>query len=253
MINMIRKFYNKLFSDETRFWLYSLRHRAEINALRSAVNPSEKGDFSLRSCDKHQCIFVHITKSAGTSVAKSLFGELPYHYTASQYRVIFGRRRFNSYYKFAFVRNPWDRLYSAYSYLKGGGWDEKDQAWCDDNISHITDFNDFVLNWLNSSRLDSHIHFWPQSKFLCDSRGNPMIDRLYYFETLEPDFSHITSKLELDSMLQKTNASKRGSYRDIYNSESIRKIRTLYKQDIENFGYHFDSYDRKSIVEGRFI
>jgi hypothetical protein len=250
---MIKKLYHALFSDETRFWIYKLRHKAEVKSLRSVVNPSDKGDFSLRSYDKYECIFVHITKSAGTSVATSLFGQLPYHYTASQYRVIFGRKCFDKYYKFAFVRNPWDRLYSAYSYLKGGGWNDKDQAWTDDNIAHITNFNDFVLDWLNLERLNSHIHFWPQSKFLCDSKGEPIVDKLYYFETIQTDFSHVTNKLQLDKVLQNTNASKRESYRIVYNSESIAKVYELYKQDIENFGYHFDSYDRKDIVEGRFV
>lgn len=123
----MRKLYYALIPYEYRYWFYKFRHAKDFWELRQKVNPSPKGDFSLRSFDHYRYLFIHITKTAGTSVAISLFGELPYHYTAVQYRVIYGRKTFNRYFKFAFVRNPWDRLYSAYSFLKNGGWNNEDR------------------------------------------------------------------------------------------------------------------------------
>ena len=121
----IKKLYYKYIPELRRKQIYKLLHRSEIENVRTAVYPSEKGNFSLRGFDREKAIFVHIPKAAGTSIALSIFGELPYHYKAIDYIVFFGRKTFNQYFKFAFVRNPWDRVYSAYTYLRKGGWDKR--------------------------------------------------------------------------------------------------------------------------------
>jgi hypothetical protein len=203
-----------------------------------------KGDFSLRSYDQMECIFVHITKSAGTSIAKSLFSELPYHYTASQYRVIYGRKKFSRYFKFAFVRNPWDRLYSAYSYLKGGGWNDKDLQWAKENFSDVNNFNDFVMNWLTPGRLNSHIHFWPQARFICDGKGDILLNHIAYFENINDEFTEICLKLNINKQLSHTNSSQRDSYTQAYTPEAIQKVRSLYQQDITLLGYSFNDIER---------
>ena len=58
-------------------------------------------------------IFIHIYKSGGTSITETFdtfFTDLiKYkHETALEIRDIIGKKKFNSYYKFAIVRNPWD-------------------------------------------------------------------------------------------------------------------------------------------------
>lgn len=247
----IRKLYHALIPYELRYWFYKIRHSKDFQSLRSAVFPSPKGDFSLRPFDCHQCLFIHITKAAGTSVAKSLFSYLPYHYTAVEYRVIFGRRAFNKYFKFAFVRNPWDRLLSAYSYLRDGGWNEQDRRWYDENISHLRDFNSFVIEWLDSNRLQSHLHLRPQSEFICDSRQRPLIDYLGYFESLPEDFAHIARVLNIEARLGHVNTSKRNDYRDIYSPEAIEKVYSVYRRDIENFGYDFACLKSRMTVRDR--
>ena len=251
---MIRALYYALVPRDQRYLFYKLRHPAEFRELRQKVFPSSKGNFSLRPFDQYRCLFIHITKSAGTSVAKSLFGYLPYHYTARQYQVIFGRRAFNSYFKFAFVRNPWDRLFSAYSYLRGGGWNDQDRQWYEDNISHLPDFNSFVLDWLDSKRLRSHLHLSPQSDFICDRKGRLLLDYLGYFETLHGDFVHIAQVLGIEAQLDHVNASKSKDYRTIYLTEAIDKVSNLYSQDIDNFGYNFNGIaNRMHIRDRKFI
>ena len=240
MLHVFRQIYNIIFPYETRLWLYKQRHREQYHKLRNRINPSKKGDFSLKPYDANKCIFVHITKTAGTSVAKSLFGFLPYHYTAIDYRVIFGRENFNNYFKFAFVRNPWDRLYSAYRYLKSGGWDDKDKLWSETNLGQFSDFNTFVKQWVSTENIKKHLHFRPQCYFVCDKKGRLLIDYLAYFETINDDFEIICNRLGLHTELGRHNANPGNNYRDIYDEESKEIVASVYSMDIRLFGYDFN-------------
>jgi hypothetical protein len=248
-----RACYRRLLPYEWRFYLYKLRNKKNFKHLRERVYESDKGNFSLRGYDKTKSIFIHITKSAGTSLAKTIYEELPYHYTAQQYRVIFGAENFNDYYKYAFVRNPWDRLYSAFSFLKDGGWNQDDALWSRENLSHIDSFDTFVMEWFGKDKLNSHIHFWPQSKFLCDRHGCPLINEIFYFENINSDFQTVCERLSTTCDLTHTNRSKRNSYKNVYTRESIDKVSQVYSQDIKNFGYTFDTYQRKEVRNAEFI
>jgi len=241
-----RNLYHKLVPAERRKQLYKLRHPVQYRRLRTVVHPSPKGDFSLRPFDRHRCIFVHVTKTAGTSVATALFGYLPYHHTAIDYRVIYGRRTFDRYFKFAYVRNPWDRLYSAYRYLKNGGWDDKDRAWATAHLGRFYDFNTFVKTWLDRENMMRHVHFWPQSEFLCDAHGRLLIDYVAYFETLEQDFERIKARLGIDARMRQLNRSPRSSYLDAYDAEARAIVGQIYQEDIERFGYSFDGPIRRA-------
>lgn len=220
-----------------------------MNDLRSHIYPSDKGDFSLKAFDEHECIFVHITKTAGTSVARSLFSYLPYHYTAIDYRVIYGKQDFNRYFKFAFVRNPWDRLYSAYRYLKTGGWNEDDHLWAHKNIGHIDSFDRFVKEWVNSENIHKHLHFKPQHDFICDDNGRILLDYLAYFETLEKDFKYICEKLNINAQLGRHNANPGASYLEAYDEESRQIVSDAYADDIKLFGYNFEGIADRKLVD----
>ena len=80
---------------------------------------NDSNDNMLKVFDKKKCIFFHIPKTAGISLVKALFGDLDWgHRDVKYYRNVFNKKKFDSYFKFTFVRNPYDRLFSAYSFLK---------------------------------------------------------------------------------------------------------------------------------------
>ncbi len=60
--------------------------------------------------DESKCIFVHIPKSAGTSVKNALFPNTkgPGHRMAMDY-YLENPKKYEEYFVFAFVRNPFDR------------------------------------------------------------------------------------------------------------------------------------------------
>jgi len=248
LIKSIRNLYYKVVPELRRKQLYSLLHYSDVKAMRNSVFHSSKGDFSLRGFDEKKAIFVHIPKAAGTSVALSIFGELPYHYKAIDYIAFFGRKTFNNYFKFAFVRNPWDRLYSAYNFLIKGGWDEKDKAWAEENISQFSDFNDFIRNWLTNENSYKYMHFIPQFEFICDHQERMLINYLGYFETIEQDFAEICKKLNINASLKHTNKSTNQNYIKHYNEDSKEIVAKVYQKDIEKFGYKFDGIIQKTII-----
>ena len=248
MTDFVRKLYNTILPYETRLRLYKFRHLSDYRNLRTVVHPSAKGDFSLKPFDEHECIFIHITKTAGTSVAKSLFNYLPYHYTAIDYRVIYGKKTFDKYFKFAFVRNPWDRIYSAYRYLKSGGWNDEDKLWSENNLSEFDDFNQFVEGWLNRQNIKKHIHFTPQYQFVCDGKDRLLIDYLAYFETINDDFTKIARYLNIDTNIGHHNANPAESYLNIYSEKSHAIVAEVYSRDISMFGYNFYGIEQRRII-----
>ena len=148
-------------------------------------------------CHKTKCLFIHVPKVAGKSVL-SLFG-LPllgrdYNGSLPWIREPYGHARivnyrrqpwFKDYFKFAFVRNPFDRLVSAFFYLNGGGINEWDRNFADAHLQiYDGDFQRFVLEGLDS--VIDHTHFKPQIDWICEPGDDePMVDFLGRFEELE--------------------------------------------------------------------
>ena len=94
-------------------------------------------------------VFIHVPKTGGVSIRKSLFDQdIGPHTTALDQRIYMGKKKYNDFSVIAFVRNPWDRLVSAFFYLKGGGLGNKN-----DLLLYRTyvqkygdDFNSFIKN-----------------------------------------------------------------------------------------------------------
>jgi hypothetical protein len=240
IIDSVRSGYHTLIPHRMRRALHRMRYAADFRAMRYTVQHSSKGTFSLRNCDARRAIFVHTPKAAGTSVALAVFGELPYHFTAADYQFIFGQQDYDAYFSFTFVRNPWDRLFSAFHFLKSGGWDEKDHAWAESHLKEFPDFATFVRMGLRLPQIQRFMHFRPQADFVCDWRGTVAVDHIGYFETIGQDFAAICAHLSIESDLQHTNRSTDRDYRGAFDSEMIAIVAHHYAQDIRTFGYSFD-------------
>ena len=125
-------------------------------------NLNKKGTL-LHSFSEKKQIFIHIPKTAGISVVKSFFGDITLegHRSVWFYKQVLGKD-LSEFFIFTFVRNPWDRLYSAYKFLQKGGINIHDKNAFDMYLSEYNDFEDFVLNGLNEEILFEITHFIPQ-------------------------------------------------------------------------------------------
>ena len=119
--------------------------------------------------DEFRCIFIHIPKTAGTSVSETLFGRASRHVPYFEYERA-NPWKFRRYFKFAFVRNPWDRLVSTYFFLHKGGMNEADRRWAAQHIPAYPDFDTFVRDWVTPGNVRSWVHFLPQHYFICDDQ-----------------------------------------------------------------------------------
>lgn len=190
----------------------------------------------------YRCIFVHIPKNAGLSVAYTLFGNTGgSHRKIVDYKVKFSKRTFRKYFKFTFVRNPWDRVVSTYFFLKEGGITDRDRKWSEEHISQFESFNDFVKGWLTLENINASLHFQEQHLFLTDEAGNLPMDFIGRFETLEEDFKTVLNHLGIERKLEKKNTSKRkGDYKSYYNEETRAIVENVYRKDIQLFNYAFE-------------
>ncbi len=229
----------------------------------------------------HECIFVHIPRTAGQSVEHYFLDRLGLdwrrraplllrpndipelgpprlaHLKAMEYvryRYI-TREQFDRYFKFTFVRNPWDRLVSIYKHL---------------NMHHVCDFKTFVMGKLRDGTYRRK-HYWficPQQEYLCDDNGELCMDFVGRFEQLQGDFMQVGRKLGmesaslphvnrggapgvfsgspkqvLDNMLwwayRRYRIPAYAAYEDYYDSETRSFVEDMYAADIDMFGYRF--------------
>ena len=63
-------------------------------------------------------IFIHINKTAGSSISKALGYDHQIHMTAKMLQDLLSTEIYQQKYKFAFIRNPYDRVVSQYLYRK---------------------------------------------------------------------------------------------------------------------------------------
>lgn len=177
-------------------------------------------------CDEHKFIFFHIPKTGGSSITKSLRNNFNvklhhgYHNTPMEMNDLYGGYR-----SFAFIRNPWDRLVSIYSYYK----DRVD-------VTDIVSFEEFCLtleNYIKDYRVKTHLK--QQTEYLHN------IDFIGKFENLNEDFQIVMSKYDKDLTLPHINSSIREKdYRKYYTSDDqIRSVNEFFKDDIKLLGYEF--------------
>lgn len=158
------------------------------------------------------------------------------------------------YFSFAFTRNPWDRLLSLYASLDGvlKGCKVEGSAWwpwqkfviaCFEDRNYL-DANGEMVSFSSFVRcyrpMPWETQHKTQARFLQPHKGFSKLDFIGRFENLEEDFDFVCKKIGFPAAtLGKGNASRRGPYRDYYDSATRDFVAQQYAEDIETFNYTF--------------
>lgn len=205
-----------------------------------------------------RCIFIHIPKCGGTSIENLIWprpedrteanlwmgfiskyrnkyqtGGLQ-HLLASQVREEVGLDIFNYYYKFAIVRNPWDRIVSQFAYMQVRP-DLMDFI----GMQPDTEFK----TYLNLIQAKQHVQWMPQTDFILDQDGTLLVDKIGRLESLEEDFIEIFRILGIcreQNKIFHVNRSQRESIDHYYDQETIEMVSEMYSSDISFLNYSFD-------------
>lgn len=202
-------------------------------------------------------LFVHIEKAAGSSIQIALrplvapgvkdrhwrrrlvwLGRLnrlgswrllafPEHAPASLAQGCLPEAVFNGLFKFAFVRNPWDRVVSRYAHLLRSTDRRRHQM-----VRRMEKFEDFVAWEIQRGAF--------QYKYVTDRNGRSIVDFVGHYERVTEDFAAVCARLGVKASLPHANVSRHEDYRTYYTPATRDLVARHFARDIELFGYDFD-------------
>lgn len=204
---------------------------------------------------KHKFLFLHVPKSAGTSIRSALasYSEVRpthtpkhvynHHVRANHLKSHFESQKWNwsEYFKFTFFRNPWDITASIWHYAhkciqetKGidtSNWANSDWFVRAKRITNLNNFDEFVFNYVS---------YDTQLSFAFDENNNLIVDFIGDFDNLNKDFNTICQKIGITTPdLPKLNQSSSRPYQSLYSQKSIDHVHKIYKKTIDYMNFSF--------------
>jgi|WetSurSiteA1Bulk_404760.scaffolds.fasta_scaffold00439_14 hypothetical protein len=195
--------------------------------------------------NKTKGLFIHIPKTAGTSIGKLEFVEInkrrPHISSLNMLKAI-GLQEWENRFTFSFVRNPFDRMASTYHYFinmkSGHEWYVGKNIGISELLKKYPTFQEFCLDF-KRLKLAKDRHFLPQWNWVCDESRNVLVKFVGRYETLERDVNTAAGMVGYRNkiLLPHENRSVHEDYRNYYNKQCIEVVLNLYSFDFSIFGY----------------
>lgn len=224
---------------QKQFKKFYPKRYAQLRAWRSA-SPEEIYKPTFQPFLQTKTIFIHVPKAAGIAVGHALYGRnTGNHTTWAEYQIAFTKHEFESAFVFAFVRNPFTRLLSAYYFLKSGGRNAADAEWSKMHLAEYSTFHDFVTRWLTPENAAASTHFKPQHHFLKAPTSHKInLNFLGKFENLEVDYDTLCKNIGFGSALKIKNKTSLIQYeKPCFTPAVVAKILDVYALDFTLLNY----------------
>ncbi len=179
---------------------------------------------------KHKCIFVHIPRTGGTSIehAFGVYHDKPSpalvykkHHTPQECMDELGAEVWNNYFKFTFIRDPWERMVSWWAY--------KTQLFA--NPEKVVTLEDVLA-------LGEHSHVFGGHDIWLKGCEYDFIGR---HETLDEDFREVCRLLEVRLELPWELRTTHGRYCQYYTEETRAWVERREADFIAQFCYEFEN------------
>lgn len=152
------------------------------------------------------------------------------HLSLRQVRPHLGEEAFGGYFKFAFVRNPFDRFVSYCAFMLRGGDAFQQRP------------REVMHHFLFVEPPERHILFQPQASLLVgDDDQTLLADMVGRVEDMQGSYDAICARIGIPSRpLERVNGSRHGDYHRYYDQALIDGVAARYAQDLALFGYTFE-------------
>ena len=152
------------------------------------------------------------------------------HISAEQIRPHLDDDVWNDYFKFGFVRNPFDRFVSTCFFLNRS----------DPNFAQVA--VPFMKDRLQRHRFQQRILVKPQYQQLCWSGGDVALDYIGRYESLQQSYDEICARIGIPgNELGVKNTSKHKTFDSYYDDDLRSSVAEFYAEDLRIFDYEFPS------------
>ena len=208
-------------------------------------------------------MFIHVHKCAGTAISKAFFyGQdrknpewlapidsadaedimnrnntvlnsdfsAPEHFRALDMQGLLGTEIYNSYFKFAVSRNPWERLASWYFFLRQSPNKEQNK------VARFLTMEEFI-------KFSVDYFYVPQIQWLIDGEGEIIVDKIVKLEDLDDTWPEISEKglgkvVKLGMINASSNTTEpRPNPFEFVTTATLELFRDAYADDFERLGY----------------
>lgn len=221
----------------------------------------------LKSCENVKCIeypfdrfgtlikeekkylFIHIPKNAGTYIRKMFPGINGGHDHVSALNIKKHLPHvFNKCYKFAVIRDPYERCVSMYNFhvntaiMDIQGWGIYGMNILKKhNVESFEDFVELLYKNKNNIKKLGEIVWEKQTHFITDENGNIIVDKLIDIENLDKEVKILKKRfnITIPTPKKRINVSQTKDYMSYYSNQLIYDMVTnIYRDDIKLYNMY---------------
>ncbi|MEZ3463499.1 MAG: sulfotransferase family protein [Lachnospiraceae bacterium] len=199
--------------------------------------------------DQKKIVYLVMHKVANTSIEASFLNyqgsdDIEVHIIASESEKAWINKKEKGYFKFTYVRNPFERLVSCYEskYHTDKKWIGKTlpHLWYDNYLfgymSKDEGFDVFIRKVCKIPNMWKDFHVLPQYNTLYNRRGHRLVDYVGRMENIGKSYPKIQKRYGL-AELKHLNQSQKRNWMDYYTIDTAQMVYKAYKKDIEVLGY----------------